>query len=71
MARLVEKAHERVRKLLTEKREQLEIVSRRLLEQETLTGDELRELVGKEFATKEDLDSTDKRAYGGASLGLA
>jgi cell division protease FtsH len=71
VAQLLEKAHERVRKMLSEKREQLEIVSRKLLEQETLTGDELRELVGKEFAAEEDPDATDKSVYGEASLGHA
>jgi cell division protease FtsH len=56
VAGLVEKAHERVRKILSDKRQQLEIVSLKLLEHETLTGDELRELLGKEFAPGEDLD---------------
>jgi cell division protease FtsH len=68
---LVEKAHERVRKMLTKRREQLEIVSQKLLEQETLTGDELRELVGKEFAAEEDPDSTEESMYGEASIGHA
>jgi cell division protease FtsH len=71
VARLVEEAHERVRKMLTERREQLEIVSQKLLEQETLTGDELRELVGKEFASQDDQDSTEKSMYGEASIGHA
>jgi len=71
IARLVEEAHERARKMLTDKREQLEIVSRRLLEQETLTADELRQLVGEEVAAgeDEDLDSPDNSAYGEAALG--
>ena len=71
VARLVEKAHEWAKKMLSDKRQQLEIVSQKLLEQETLTGDELRELVGEEFAPGEDLGSPDKRAYGGAPLGHA
>ena len=71
VARLVEKAHERVRKMLTERREQLEIVSQKLLEQETVTGDELRQLVGKEFAAEEDLDSTEKSMSGETSIGHA
>ena len=68
---LVEKAHERVKTMLTERREQLEIVSQKLLEQETLTGDELRQLVGKEFAAQDDPDSTEKSMYGEASIGHA
>ncbi|MEJ2233532.1 MAG: ATP-dependent zinc metalloprotease FtsH, partial [Syntrophobacterales bacterium] len=68
---LVEKAHERVKTMLTERREQLEIVSQKLLEQETLTGNELRELVGKEFAAQDDPDSTEKSMYGEASIGHA
>jgi cell division protease FtsH len=68
---LVEKAHERVKRILTERREQLEIVSQKLLEQETVTGDELRELVGKEFASQDDPDSAEKSMYGEASIGHA
>ena len=71
VARLVEKAHERVRRLLTDKREQLEMVSQKLLEQETLTADELQELVGKKLAAGEDPDSTDRTVYGEASLAQA
>ena len=57
ISRLVEKAHERVRKMLTRGRRQLEIVAQELLEKETLTGDELRELVGSEFAAGKEDDS--------------
>jgi cell division protease FtsH len=71
VARLVEEAHERVRKMLTERREQLKIVSQKLLEQETVTGDELRQLVGKEFASQDDPDSAEKSMYGEASIGHA
>ena len=71
VARLVEKAHERARRLLTDKREQLEMVSQKLLEQETLTADELQELVGKKLAAGEDPDSTDRTVYGEASLAQA
>jgi cell division protease FtsH len=71
VARLVEEAHERVRKMLAERREQLELVSQKLLEQETLLGDELRELVGKEFASQDDPDSTEKSMYREASIGHA
>ena len=57
ISQLVEKAHERVRKMLTRGRRQLEIVAQELLEKETLTGDELRELVGSEFAAGKEDDS--------------
>jgi cell division protease FtsH len=42
---LMSEAHERVRKILTEKREQLENLARTLLEKETVLGDELKELL--------------------------
>ena len=45
VSRLVEESHQRVRKILTEKREQLEILSQTLLEKETLLGEELQELL--------------------------
>ena len=71
VSQLVEKAHEQVRKMLTERREQLETVSQKLLDQETLTGDELRELVGKDSAAEEEPDSTEKSMYDEASIGHA
>jgi cell division protease FtsH len=61
ISQLVEKAHERVRKMLTRGRRQLEIVAQELLEKETLTGDELRELVGSEFAAGKEDDSIEMR----------
>lgn len=61
---LVEKAHERVRNILTERREQLESISQRLLEKETITGDELQELVEQRFAAGDDTDSEERRLYG-------
>ena len=36
---------DRVKKILTEKRQQLEILSQTLLEKETILGDELRSLL--------------------------
>src|SRR5210317_179385 len=44
--RLMEECHQRVRTILNEKREHLEIISQTLLEKETILGDELRELLG-------------------------
>jgi cell division protease FtsH len=47
VSRLMSEAHDRVKKILTEKREQLEIVSQTLLEKETVLGDELKSLLEK------------------------
>jgi cell division protease FtsH len=46
VSRLMEECHQRVRTILTEKREHLEIISQTLLEKETILGDELQELLG-------------------------
>jgi cell division protease FtsH len=46
VSRLMEESHQRVRTILNEKREHLEIISQTLLEKETILGDELRELLG-------------------------
>src|SRR5215212_2159839 len=43
--RLVEEGHAEARRLLTEKRDDLEILARGLLEWETLSGDEIRDLL--------------------------
>jgi cell division protease FtsH len=45
ISRLMTEAHERVRQILTEKRDQLETLSATLLEKETLLGDELKALL--------------------------
>jgi cell division protease FtsH len=68
VARLVEKAHVRVRKMLSERREQLENISQRLLEKETLTGEELEELVGKGHAPGKDTTRTWKERSGKAEI---
>jgi cell division protease FtsH len=47
VSRLMSEAHDRVRKILTEKREQLETLSQTLLEKETILGDELKILLEK------------------------
>ena len=44
--RIVTEAHNKARKILTERREKLETVTRRLLEVEVMEGDELRQLLG-------------------------
>ena len=43
--RIVTEAHNKARKILTERREKLETVTRRLLEVEVMEGDELRQLL--------------------------
>jgi cell division protease FtsH len=47
VSRLMSEAHDRVKKILTEKREKLEILSQTLLEKETVLGDELKKLLEK------------------------
>lgn len=46
VARLISEAHTRVRQILTEKRDLLELLTRTLLEKETIAGDDLKKLVG-------------------------
>jgi cell division protease FtsH len=46
VSRLMSEAHDRVKEILTKKREQLEILSQTLLEKETVLGDELKKLLG-------------------------
>jgi cell division protease FtsH len=43
--RLIEEGHQEATRILTEKREQLEALARGLLEYETLTGDEIKNLL--------------------------
>jgi cell division protease FtsH len=50
VSRLMEEAHDRVRKILTEKKQQLEVIAQKLLEQETILGDELKDLIEKSSA---------------------
>ena len=68
IARLVKKAHERARNILTERRDQLESIFQTLLEKETITGDELQELVEKGIAADKDRGSKEKRSYGESSI---
>ena len=51
VSRLVEEAHERVRKILTEMKQQLEVIAQTLLEKETILGDELKNLIEKSSAS--------------------
>jgi cell division protease FtsH len=46
--RIVDAAHQRARALLTEHRQTLDLVARRLLEKEVIEGAELRDIIGQE-----------------------
>jgi cell division protease FtsH len=50
VTRLMNEAHDRVTKILSDKREQLELLTQTLLTKETVLGDEVRELVGMKAA---------------------
>jgi len=52
VSRLIAESHDRVRKILKEKGQQLEKIAQTLLEKETILGEELQELVGGEAAPK-------------------
>ena len=45
--RLMSEAHDRVKQILSEKREELEVLAQTLLQKETILGDELQELLGR------------------------
>ena len=47
----MEEAHDLVRKILTEKKQQLEVIAQTLLEKETILGDELKDLIEKGSAS--------------------
>ncbi|MCG6917374.1 MAG: ATP-dependent zinc metalloprotease FtsH [Deltaproteobacteria bacterium] len=51
VSRLLDEAHDLVRKILTEKKQQLEVIAQKLLEQETILGDELKDLIEKSSAS--------------------
>jgi len=50
VTRLMNEAHDRVRKILSDKREKLELLTQTLLTKETVLGDEVREIVGMKAA---------------------
>jgi cell division protease FtsH len=52
--RLVEEGHEEARRILTEKADQLETLAQALLEYETLSGDEIKDLLDKGVAPNRD-----------------
>jgi cell division protease FtsH len=51
--RIITEAHELARRLLEERRDRLEIVTRRLLEREVMEGDELRQILNQAPAETE------------------
>jgi cell division protease FtsH len=51
VSRLMDEAHDLVRKILTEKKQQLEVIAQTLLEKETILGDELKDLIEKSSAS--------------------
>ncbi|MTW18000.1 ATP-dependent zinc metalloprotease FtsH [Rhodoplanes serenus] len=53
--RLVEEGHDEAKRILTEKREHLEILARGLLEFETLTGDEIKDLINGKRPSRESV----------------
>jgi cell division protease FtsH len=59
--RIVTEAHTSATKLLTDHRDQLEIVAKALLEFETLSGDEIAQLMKGETISRPDPDATTKK----------
>ena len=69
-SRLVDEGYETARKILTEKKAEFEKLAQALLEYETLSGDEIRDLIaGKEIIRREDDDSTPSRGSAVPSAG--
>ncbi|GHF23335.1 ATP-dependent zinc metalloprotease FtsH [Kordiimonas sediminis] len=58
--RFVEEGYERAKTILTDHRDQLNIISEALLEYETLTGDELKALINGEEIRKDEKKDDDK-----------
>jgi cell division protease FtsH len=68
--RLVDEGYETARKILIEKKDQFEKLAQALLEYETLTGDEIRDLVaGKGIHRADEDDSTPTRGSAVPSAG--
>jgi cell division protease FtsH len=55
---IVTEAHDEARRILLEKRDILEIVTRRLLEKEVMEGDELRQILAGTFISDENASAT-------------
>jgi cell division protease FtsH len=58
--RIITEAHELARRLLEERRDRLEIVTRRLLEREVMEGDELRRILNQEVEQVEKVEEVEK-----------
>ena len=58
VTRLVKEGHEEATRILTEKRDQLEIIGQGLLEYETLSGDEIKALLNGQKPTRDEDDDT-------------
>ena len=68
--RLVEEGYKEATKILTEKRADLETLAKGLLEFETLTGDEIKDLLmGKKPKRESVVEPTAPRYFGGATAG--
>jgi AFG3 family protein len=66
---MVQQARERTRTLLTEKREQVEIVAQQLLEKEVLTRESMVALLGKRpFDIQDDMDDFLDRNKGNSKI---
>jgi cell division protease FtsH len=60
--RIIESQYERAQKLLTEKRHEMELLAKELLEKEVLFKDDLERLIGKRPFDKEEETVTEKKA---------
>ncbi|AZQ66399.1 ATP-dependent metallopeptidase FtsH/Yme1/Tma family protein [Silicimonas algicola] len=65
--RLVDEGYETAKRILIERRDDLERLAEGLLEYETLTGDEITRVIRGEPLNKGDADDTDRPSSGGAS----
>tara|TARA_B100000686_G_C16006529_1_gene579249 strand:- start:82 stop:567 length:486 start_codon:yes stop_codon:yes gene_type:complete len=70
--KIVEKGYDRAKKVLTEKIEDLHKLAKALLTYETLSGNEIEDLINKNIhpANKQDLEVEDKEKGALGSLGL-
>lgn len=69
--RFVDEGYERAKKILTDHRDQLNMIGEALLEYETLTGDELKDLIaGKPIKVKKDKPDDLKPSAGAPNAGV-
>jgi cell division protease FtsH len=67
---LVDTAHRRATEVLTTQRDKLELLAEALLEYETLTGDDINELMDKGKLDRPDQPATPTRPVGSGSVGV-